>query len=128
MTDEATRALGFLGTAAHHDAAEKCSQPKDMEEILSALLADAQRQQFITAENAQTRQAEELAQMKQMMMAILALMLSQQRNARRDAEIVPDVLRDPKLARFKQNRQSLSCIKTLFARQADLVAPNLRCA
>jgi hypothetical protein len=38
--------------------------------------------------------------------------------------LAPDILRHPKMARFKQNRQSISCSKTLFKRQMnDVFAP-----
>jgi hypothetical protein len=43
-----------------------------------------------------------------------------------DDGLIPDVLRHPTVARFKQNRHSMSCVRTLFQRQAEAVAPRLK--
>lgn len=128
FADETIQALGVLGTALHHDATEKNDAPEmDEAETVSALLLAAERAQFDNAEDAQSRQAAELAHLKKMVTVLMAAMVLQQRRAPRE-EMVSDVLREPNIARFKQNRQNLSCVKTLFARQAQMVAPKLQIA
>lgn len=78
-------------------------------------------------------------QMQQMEMIkqITTLLMMQMQNGHQDDEdesaggstgqshgLAADVLRHPTMARFKQNRQSVSCIRTLFQRQVEQVAPS----
>lgn len=97
----------------------------------------AEKKAYMKAVTAQKNQKRQMVMMKRMVM-MLMLQIMQQQNEDEEGgggeALVPDALREPKLARFKQNRQSVSCIRTLFMRQADIVsvprvrAPHLRCA
>lgn len=73
---------------------------------------------------AQRAQQSELSRNKKMLLMAMMTMLLQEERAPRE-EIVPDILRKPAVARFKQNRHSIDCIRSAFARQADsVVAPH----
>ena len=72
-------------------------------------------------------QTDKMKTLKQMALMILAAMqedaaegTSEGRSGGSD-DVVPDVLRDPKVARFKQNRHSMNCVRTMFQRQAGQV-------
>ncbi len=128
LTDDTVQALGFLGTALHHDATEKKENSSaDVVEMVSTALLASEGAAFDAAETAQARQEAELAQLRKMVMLLMAAMVAQQRRAPRE-DVAADVLREPNIARFKQNRQKIACIQTLFARQADMVMPKLRMA
>jgi hypothetical protein len=135
LADETVRGLGFLGTALHHDAAEKDGHPiRDdapvLESFLSMAVLDGQKARLDNTDAAHKMQMAELAQLKKMMLMLMAAVAAQNRarDADRNADLVPDVLRHPKIARFKQNRHSMTCIKTMFQRQSNMMAPVARAA
>lgn len=130
---EATQGLAHIGvmnavdsqnTAPHLRGMPKASRSTSFDDILIT----AQQTEHLQAVANQTNKMRQMVMLRQMM----AMLLTQMVNAQDQEEgksgggsdgLVPDVLRDPKLARFKQNRQSISCIRTLFQRQSDMIAP-----
>lgn len=133
LSDETVRSLGFLGTAMHHDMTEKKGADDKqndpdrdpiLDEFISMAALDGQKARLDNADARHAAQMAELQQLKRLIMVLMAAMAAQNRDKarKRDADLVPDVLRDPKMARFKQNRHSMACIKTLFKRQVAQVA------
>jgi hypothetical protein len=76
--------------------------------------------QFIAEQQAQQR---EMNKNKKMLMLAMLAILMQDDDQEEEPELVVagDVLRRPSYARFKQNRHSMDCIRSAFARQADSV-------
>lgn len=134
---DASRGLAQIGLmSAQEDEHEKPvlrSVPKQPQRVASfdEILMAAQQTEHLKAVASQTNKMRQMAMMRQMLAMLLTQMLTQQdqtegKSGSGEGGLVPDVLRDPKLARFKQNRQSISCIRTLFARQASMTAPKFQ--
>lgn len=78
--------------------------------------------------NASASQQAQMQLLQEMAALLLMNMAAQQRgetttDGEGDEGLVPDVLRHPKMARFKQNRHSMSCIRTLFSHETDITVP-----
>jgi hypothetical protein len=127
MADETARALGMLGTAAHHEGSSTKSPSRSNERVFSDMLHAVEEMELAEAETVQEAQARELADIKKMLMAVMAMMMMQQRE-RKDEDVAADVLRAPSFARFKQNRHSLDCVRSQFSQQLRMTAPGLRCS
>jgi hypothetical protein len=125
LGQEAATGLGALGSALHHDMA-----PHDMntaEHVVNTALLAEQKKRFEAISSAQNAQLSEFGDMKKMLMLLMAWMMAQQQSGKSGSgdseQVAPDVLRHPKLARFKQNRHSMDCIRSLFKDQAATVTP-----
>ncbi len=70
---------------------------------------------------AQQAQQQEMSRQKKLLLMALVTLLMQPDTAKPRENVVPDVLRHPARARFKQNRHSIDCIRSAFSRQADSV-------
>lgn len=90
----------------------------------------AERSECLQAVAAQKNKMRQLVMLRQLM----AMLMEQMNTAQDESDegkgdgtdgLVVDVLREPKMARFKQNRQSMACIRTLFARQSTIVVPKM---
>lgn len=133
-----------LGDAAHGmaqmTAMEHASRGNSQLQRSAQLNEALNKRLFQTSQGAQNGQTQQMKLLQQMMAMLLMSMLTQQggdetgsaggskgqqANAK-NADVVPDVLRHPAVARFKQNRQSIACIRTMFQRQADVVTPKFQ--
>lgn len=131
---DAAQGMMQVGLMAHQDMGRANAKPSSIsfEDLLSS-----QRRVMNGALSDQKSQAAQMKKMRQMAMLMLWMMMNQDDSDGSQGEseghemIATDVLRHPKLARFKQNRHSLSCIREMFQNQAVSVAPRfdtLRCA
>lgn len=93
--------------------------------VLNDAVNEAQAKTFDETIEAQDAQAQQLETLQQITILLLQLLQQQQKatSTKAEATLASDVLRHPQLARFKQNRHSLDCIRTEFAKTADVVAP-----
>ena len=125
LGQDAATGLGALGSALHHDMAP--SDAKTMERFVNQALLSEQKKRFDDISSAQNAQLSEFGDMKKMLMLLMAWMVSQQNGGKSDSgeseHVAPDILRHPKLARFKQNRHSMDCIRSQFKSQAATVTP-----
>lgn len=107
---------GMVGRGAQEDSTaaelQRFIEDSDLEDHYAELC-----EQVLAAQRAQ--QLEMTRQKKMLLLAMMALLM--QTPAKPREELAQDVLRHPARARFKQNRHSIDCIKSAFARQADSV-------
>ncbi len=125
FSNDTVQGLAALGSGLHHSAAS--DGPREMFDgpSISQSLMNSQRTRFQNASRAQDARVDQLQDMKKHILLILTwLMLQEEKGDSGEGEaIAPDILRHPKLARFKQNRHSMECIRTLFKNQAAVVTP-----
>lgn len=133
---EATRGLAQIGLMNGVEAAHETQQPRKMRMnpapqravSFDDVLMTAQQTEHLQAVASQTNKMRQMVMLRQMLAMLVAQMMNNMQEEGEgksggDGGLVPDVLRDPKLARFKQNRQSISCIRTLFQRQTASLKP-----
>lgn len=121
-------------TAMEH--ATRGNQPNGQLQRTAMLNDELNKRAFAMNTSGQKKQTQQMKMLQQMMAMLLMNMLSNQsedegsdegegmvRAKKKQNDVVNDVLRHPTMARFKQNRQSIACIRTMFQRQADIVAP-----
>lgn len=92
---------------------------------LTAMMQQEEALDTVLAEQSQVQQLEMLKYMAMMLMMQIMQQERALQTPKSDHGMATDVLRHPKMARFKQNRQSVSCIRTLFQREMRHVAPRM---
>jgi hypothetical protein len=135
LADQTVDALGYVAGGAHHSLADGRFAPRTVRGPGAHMMA-LEQHRVQNALSSQKDKVGELLSMKEMIMALLILMLAGETkgDSGKGGEdmLAPDVLRHPKLARFKQNRHSLDCIRSMFQEQAAAKTaarlPTLRCA
>lgn len=95
-------------------AAQHYEVDAEMEEAYTTLVTQILR--------AHKEQQEQLQKTQRMLVLTMAAMLKEEHAKKQDHDIAADVLRKPAVARFKQNRHSMDCIRTAFANQAESIA------
>ena len=124
---DAAKGLLDIGLMAHSDTAkDNKSQMPDLGALNALISGQAHRRD--AAISGQKMQSAQMKKMRQMVMLMVLMMMQDSEETSgetggRAPEYAQDVLRHPKLARFKQNRHSLSCIREMFQHQAGTVAP-----
>jgi len=124
---DAAKGLLDVGLMAHSDMGrDKQSTMPDMSALNELISMQSHRRD--AAISGHKSQAAQMKKMRQMVMLMVLMMMQDSEEGSgetggRAPEYAQDVLRHPKLARFKQNRHSLACIRTMFQNQADSVAP-----
>ena len=94
-----------------------------------ALIEQAYAMFYGAAMDEQQQKQAQAAKLQETLMLLLLSMILEQKNAHAAAqkpkteEVVPDVLRHPRVARFKQNRHSIDCIREAFSRQVETMMP-----
>ena len=119
MVGDSMQGLGTLGVMGAEDGAHASLQRTGQ---INHSLKSARIKQHGAASK---RQADQMEMLRMMMHMMMNMMAEQNGDASGEGEesLVPDALRDPKMARFKQNRHSISCVRTLFQREAEITAP-----
>jgi hypothetical protein len=129
---DAAKGLLDIGLMGHSDMGrDNMSAMPDMAALNALISSQSHRRDG--ALSSQRNQTAQMKKMRQMVMMMLLMMMQDAENGgsgdsegvslSQAPEFAQDVLRHPKLARFKQNRHSLACIRTMFQNQADTVAP-----
>ena len=139
---EATQGLAHVGLLGAQESYKEAYQepaakkaPKSRAAPVASTFRDmtlaAKQEELLEMLLAQMGQAEQLALLKQMTKTLMAHIAMQRRSApglTPVQELVPDAYREPKMGQFKQNLHSVSCIRTLFARESRITAPKYRLA
>lgn len=131
-----------MGDAAHGmaqmTAMEHTTRGNGQMQRTAQLNEELNKRAFALSTGSQKKQTQQIKMLQQMMAMLLMNMLSSQSGEDEGSEegemfkakaknddMVHDVMRHPAMARFKQNRQSIACIRTMFQRQADIVTPKM---
>lgn len=119
--------IGLMNAIEDEQPEQRMRKPAPRAASFDEILMTAEQTEHLQAVASQTNKMRQMVMLRQMM----AMLMAQIMNAQEEGEgksgsgeggLVADVLREPKLARFKQNRQSISCIRTLFQRQSAMVS------
>ena len=131
-----------IGQGMAHMGAMQLSDQPDTRKVADPYDLDMTDRAYGKASKHNAAQQKQLEMWQQMTMMLILMMMQQLQQQqgesgsggavgpdrfgmpkRKGEDLVPDALRDPKMARFKQNRATISCIRTMFQRQADAVVP-----
>ena len=126
VSDDAIHGLGALGSGMHHEQSDRQSHSIEKAALINQALVDAQRARMTQLSHTQSAKTQQLTAMKRAIATLLISLMNAEEDtgsSEGDEGLVPDVLRHPKLARFKQNRHSISCVRTMFKNQANAVVP-----
>lgn len=116
-----TQGMAHMGAMSLTDR----EQERRVVDPYSMDLADAAYENARARNKAQEKQLQMWQHMAMLMLMAMLQQQAQQGEKSGDADgLVPDILRHPTMARFKQNRASVACIRTMFQRQADAVTPS----
>lgn len=129
---EAAKGMLDIGLMAHSATGKENSNTMPDMAMLNALIGGQGRKRD-QALSGQTMQAANMKKMRTVVMMMVMMMMQDAENTESGGSgegsmltgdmMAADVLRHPKLARFKQNRHSLACIREMFQVQAEAVIP-----